>query len=213
MAIITISREYGSEGTLIGENVSKALGYLNVDKDMIGNVLYKYGLVAFDKLIEERHNIWDRFDYDSKQIVSMLSKTMLAFAQLDNCVILGRGGFVVLNEYQNVLNVLIRAPLEQRVENITKRGEAQDCNSAEQLVKKNDEIRSNFLRVFYGIECNVTDCYNLVIDTGKLSVEKASKWIIEASSEIDKKNFDSKRSTLSLEINRILSDTVKSVSK
>ena len=210
MAIITVSREYGSEGTLIGRRVSESLGYQEVDKNLIGNVLHKYGMTAFKKLIEEKHNIWDRYDYNNMQMVGMLGKTMLAFASLDNCVILGRGGFVVLNEYTNVLNVLIQAPFEKRVENVVKRNEAADEKAAKQLVLENDEIRKKFLRVFYSIQCCDTGWYNLVIDTGKVKVETAQKWIIEAAEELDKADIDLRNSTLSLEVNRVLLDAVKS---
>jgi len=213
MAVITISREYGSEGTVVGKGISEKLNYLNVDKNMIGEVLQKYGMITFDKLLEERHNIWDRFDYGSTQMVRMLGKTMLAFASLDNCVIMGRGGFVVMSEYQNVLNVLIRAPFDIRVGNVLERIEAESFEAAERLVEKNDRLREDFLRVFYGVQSNDTDLYNLVIDTDKVSNDMAVRWICDAAAEIDKRDIIEQNSTLNLEVNRILADTVKSVIK
>ena len=49
MAVITVSREFGSGGDVIARNAAEALGYNFVDKEFIGKVLNQYGLVEFDK--------------------------------------------------------------------------------------------------------------------------------------------------------------------
>ncbi len=213
MAIITVSREYGSEGTKIGKNLSESLDYLLVDKELIGEVLDKYGLITFNEVIEEKHSIWDRYTYENLQIVDMLSRTMMAFASLDNCVILGRGGFYVLNKYENVLNILIRAPFEKRIENIILRKEAKDIKSATKLLLEKDKLRSAFIRIFYGVHCKDTDMYNLVLDTSKIRNDTAVKWVSEAAAEIDAADIDMKKSTLGLKIDGILAETIKSVLK
>ena len=39
MAVITVSREYGSKGTQMNEHLLESLKYLRVDKQLIGDVL------------------------------------------------------------------------------------------------------------------------------------------------------------------------------
>ena len=44
MSVITISRDFGSEGEYIAEKVAQALGYHCVDKEFFETVLKGYGL-------------------------------------------------------------------------------------------------------------------------------------------------------------------------
>ena len=43
MAVITISREFGSGGRVIGEEIAKRLGYYYLDKDIIAHIAQKTG--------------------------------------------------------------------------------------------------------------------------------------------------------------------------
>lgn len=108
MAVITISREYGSAGDIIAKSIADSLGYQLVDKKLIEEILIKYGLLEFNDLYNSEHGVWGRFDTEKNRIVKMLNKTIMAFARRDNCVIIGRGAFAVLQNYPNVINVFIR---------------------------------------------------------------------------------------------------------
>ena len=52
MAVITISREFGSEGTAIAEKAAQALGYHLADKNSIEKILSEYGLMEFDRMYD-----------------------------------------------------------------------------------------------------------------------------------------------------------------
>ena len=49
MSVITISREFGSEGDRIAQKVAQTLDYHFVDQKFIGTILGQYGYVEFDK--------------------------------------------------------------------------------------------------------------------------------------------------------------------
>ena len=48
MSVITISRDFGSEGEYIAEKIAQTLSYHFVDKEFFGTVLKGYGLIEFD---------------------------------------------------------------------------------------------------------------------------------------------------------------------
>jgi HD-like signal output (HDOD) protein len=48
MSVITISRDFGSEGEYIAEKIAQTLGYHLVDKEFFTTVLNQYGLVWAD---------------------------------------------------------------------------------------------------------------------------------------------------------------------
>ena len=89
MAVITISREFGSGGLDIGQRVAKRLGYDFVDKRMVDGVFRQYGLTKFDDLYTSAPGILDLINYDNLLMVSMLNEIIGAVAKRGNVVILG----------------------------------------------------------------------------------------------------------------------------
>lgn len=211
MAIITVSREFGSDGTLISQQVAQSLNYLLVDKVLIEKVLRQYGMVHFSRVYDSEHNIWERYDLEKSELIRMLNDTIRAFAKNGNSVILGRGGFAVLGEYLNVLNVCIRAPFEQRVGSIMKSMAISDRKAAENLVNKNDNIRKSFLQTFYNVKHDDTSFYHLVIDSSQIPVEMASRWIIESAEMLDRRELALEQSTLGIAVDPVLTKTVADI--
>jgi Cytidylate kinase len=182
-----------------------------VDKETIGKVLSQFGLLSFNKVYNSTHNVWSLFDSDYRELVKQLNKTILAFAKLDNTVIIGRGGFVVLKDYQNVLNVLLRAPLEHRIRNAMQTEQISDIREAEKIVRHSDEVRESFLQTFYNVNANSAQFFSLVIDTSRVPLHMAARWIMEAAQEIDRQKIPPERSSLKADIDPVLLRTVREV--
>ena len=211
MAVITISREFGSDGDMISEQVARTLNYSLIDKAVMEKVLVQYGMVTFKKVYNSDRSIWDRFDESKTEMVMMLNQAIQAFARQDNSVIVGRGGFIVLHDYKNVLNVCITAPFENRVSNIMKSRGIHFREEAEALVRQNDHVRKSFLQTFYNVKQMEADGFGLSINTDQIPAEIACKWIIEAAEILDSKTYDAKSTTASIEINSVLENTVAEV--
>ncbi len=211
MAVITMSRELGTGGGLISQMVVNSINYHLVDKETIGKVLSQFGLLSFNKVYNSTHNVWSLFDSDYRDLVKQLNKTILAFAKLDNTVIIGRGGFVVLKDYQNVLNVLLRAPLEHRIRNAMQTEQISDIREAEKIVRHSDEVRESFLQTFYNVNANSAQFFSLVIDTSRVPLHMAARWIMEAAQEIDRQKIPPERSSLKADIDPVLLRTVREV--
>lgn len=123
MGVITISRQIGSEGTFIAKQVAEQLGGLSfVDKQDIEKVMHEYGFSGFDEVYDSLPTFWERFDQHRYRTVDFLLAVMRAFAKVGNVVMLGRGGFGLLQGYTDVLNVRIKAPLEVRFRGNRKSG-------------------------------------------------------------------------------------------
>lgn len=208
MAVITISREFGSKGSEVSQYVAKSLNYAYVDKETIEKVMVQYGLISFDRFYDAQYTIWDRFIEKNQEIVSMFSKTIHEFAKNDHTILVGRAGFILLNGFENVLHVLIRAPFEERVTNTMQSMGISDREQAKELVLKNDQSRRTFVQTFYRAETNNTDWFNIVLDTACVSPETAAKWISEAAVQLDHKEKNSKKTTMALESDEVLKDVV-----
>lgn len=205
MAIITISRELGSGGGLITQMIVNTLNYRQADKELIGKIMLKYGLLTFHDVYDSVHTLWSRLDSRDKQVVNLLNETIKAFAKRDNTLIIGRGGFVVLKDYQNVLNVLLRAPFEYRVRNAMQTEQINDILEAEKAV------RQSFLQTFYNVDPNDVRGFNLVIDTSRVPLNMAGRWIMEGAKAIDARSIKPELSSLQAEVDPVLLKTIEEV--
>ncbi len=204
MAILTVSRESGSEGSVIGKRVSKTLGYHFMDKDRIGDVMSRVGLAEFDREYDSALNFWDQFDVRRmgrrEEMVNMLNRVLLALAQHGNMVIVGRCGFVVLQDYADVLNVRFQAPFPLRVERMMGYHNIKDPFEAEDFVRKRDRIRADFVESFYGEHWITPRYFDLIIDTGKIPVEMAADWLCGALPSLDKRETPGAQTTADIRV-------------
>jgi cytidylate kinase len=184
MAVVTISREYGSAGSEVARTVAELLGYHLVDKAMIGRILAGYGLVDFDATYEAEAGIWSAFDSKLRTVVTMLERLACAVARHGHAVLLGRGNYVVLGGMQGVLNVRIRAPHEWRVSRTMEERGLSDRALAESAVREGDKVRSSFVSSVYGIRWDSMEKFDLAIDTSKVEPGLAASWIVAAASAL-----------------------------
>lgn len=198
MSVITISREVGSGGDSIAQELAKALNYRLVDKAMLEKILKQFGFVQFAQDYEAAASYWDRMDGTRLDMVTTMNRVLQATASLGNVIMLGRGSFAVLGEYSNVLNVRLQAPFAARVKRIMAERKLTDLATAEKIVKESDQVRASFIQSWYGLRWDVASYFNLVIDTGIVSDDTAVEWILRAREGAEKFTAEYKRSLGSL---------------
>ena len=152
MAILTISREYGSGGLEIGRRVAVRLGYQLVDKERLFQDLERAGSrwVRVAKEVDEVcPTLWERHDWQYRGYVSQLEDLILAYAVGDNVVIIGRGGSFLLQGVPFCLRVRLVAPLEARLEAVMAR-ERLTRKAAARLITQVDGDRACYIKANYG---------------------------------------------------------------
>lgn len=214
MSVITISREFGSEGDAIARKVAQALDYHFVDQKFIGTILTQYGYVEFDKEFSSLPTFWERFDAQREKqrdvMANMLNQVIQAVAHHDHVVILGRSGFEVLGGFADVIHVRLQAPFPVRVGRVMEQ-QGLSFEQAETAVKKSDKTRVAFVEEFYKIPWDSIHAFDMVLNTGKISPDLATNWLVDiakvpvSSFEIDKPTTDS------IVVDRILAETVSEV--
>ena len=213
MAVITISRELGSEGDFIAREVARILGYHFVDKAFIGNVLNQYGLVGFDNAYDSLPTFWEKFNAQKEEcremVVDMLNRVVRAVAQHDNVIILGRSGFAILSGFSDVFNVRIQAPYALRVKRLMLRKHI-TAYQAEDIIKDGDRVRAAFVQSFYGVQWGVASFFDLLIDTAKVPPELAVEWIVSAAKKISVQEQTDNSSITSIQVDPILVTAISS---
>ena len=211
MSVITISREFGSEGDTIAEKVAQTLGYHLVDKALIGSVLSQYGMVEFDKEYDELPGFWERFDAQREErralMADMLNQVIRAVAHHGNVVIVGRSGFAILQDFADVLNVRIQSPLAIRINRVMAQ-QGVTTEQAEALVKEGDKVRSAFVESFYKVQWDTASAFDLMLDTSKVSPEMATTWVVQAATALNERPANGRQTCASIQVDSILAGAV-----
>lgn len=209
MAVITISRQYGTGGKEIARRICKKLGYSYFDKNLMVEVASEIGGLSEDQIVDfsedtyKMRNFVERLfgsrrvkietwqqdasgaqslqvqSLDEEEGVELVRDTILAAYEQDNVVIVGRGGQAILREQPGVLHVRIDAPLGARALFIKER-EKITMAEATELATRKDQAAAAYLSKFFDIDWDNPLLYHLVLNTGKWEIEAVANIIINA---------------------------------
>jgi len=206
MAVITISRELGSNGDIIADRLCEKLGYRRVDKAIMLHIAQDAG-VDVETILEKERNVTQRARLVSGEMTSLYRKqasafekkgalddktyeqvvreTLERFAQEGNVIIVGRGGQMVLGAWPTALHVRLYAPPEVRVQRLMERENLPQLE-AERRVEQSDEQKRQYIRHWHNnADWRNSKYYHLSIDTARISLEAATQIIILAARDID----------------------------
>lgn len=184
MAIVTISHEMGSLGSLIGMAVAERLEYRYVDQDIIADAAREYGVLEarLTQLDETNPSFLERFDAETRHYLTVLQSALLDVAERDNAVIMGRSGQLLLQGVPHALRVLVRAPFDLRVRRVMKKmadeGESLDARSAAEVVRRSDQQKIGRMRYLFDVNWADPALYDVVFNTEVLSVDAGVEVIL-----------------------------------
>ena len=125
--VITISREYGSGGRLIGEALAKKLGFKFYDKEMINLLMEESGFTR-ETIEEWQERRTSSFLYNlymstqekplSDQIYLAKTRVVSDLADKESCVIVGNCADYILRDRPGVFSAFIYAPMEARMKRV-----------------------------------------------------------------------------------------------
>jgi len=204
MAVITISRELGSDGDRIADLVCEKLGYSRVDKAVLMEIAEESGVdVEAVRQLEEsftqrarlvsdemtslyrkqRSAFEGRGVMDEKTYGEVLKETLEEYAARDNFVVVGRGGQMVLQAWPTALHIRLFADVKVRAQRITERERVSEAQAL-RLVEQSDERKRQYVRhMFNNADWRNLKYYHLAIDTGRIPAEIAAQMIVLAAKE------------------------------
>ncbi|MDR3273023.1 MAG: cytidylate kinase-like family protein [Flavobacteriaceae bacterium] len=191
--IITIGRQLGSGGRIIGKKLAENLGFSYYDKELINLASKESGLnkEIFEQADETPHfSFFDNFfdvQYARNYLVNnnlftIQSEIIHSLAEEKSCVFVGRCADYILRDHPNCLNIFITAEKEDRVHRITeseKVSEAKAWAFAEKVDKKRKEYYNFYSNKVWGRSAS----YHLSINASVLGVEKTARFIEQLARE------------------------------
>ncbi|MBW2654234.1 MAG: cytidylate kinase-like family protein [Deltaproteobacteria bacterium] len=179
--VITISRESGSRGYEVAKQLCRETGFDLFHHEIVDAMVEtsKNSRVFIETLDERGMNIVDDIvsNFVSEQHLwpdeysKFLFKILSTIGKHGNAVILGRGANCVLKK-QKALRVRIIAPMTVRRDYIQR---SLDLNKddAQKHIVSTDANRSAFVKRYFNSDAINPANYDLLLNTGTLSVEKA----------------------------------------
>jgi len=204
--VITINRELGSGGRTVGRKLAEKLNVAFYDKALINELKEKFHLDTeqIEKLKSGKSDWWREFINSalymgqgmnemwyynrmtgkegylvtSSDMFKQDKEILTKVAEEDSCIIAGRNGFSVFADHPNHLSILIQAPFEHRVQRIMDKQNL-SREEAEQVIKKVDEMRENYVKKYSGTSRYDTRNYDLVINMEGKTEDEAVELILQ----------------------------------
>lgn len=189
--IITIAREYGSGGHLLGEMLSKELGIKLYDKEFIHLVAEKSGINEqyIKKNEQSISSFWLKciLGKNSEQSLERSlssddvlfvaeSKIIQELAEKGPCIIVGRCADFVLRDYPNLIKVFCYSDLKSAcVRCVQEYGVSEE--KAESEIKRINHNRIAHYEYYTGEKWGEPHHYNLMINTGSIDLSVACNLI------------------------------------
>jgi cytidylate kinase len=172
MRAIAISRQLGSEGTEIAQQVSLRLGWALYGRELINLAAKQAGVpaVALSELDEFGFFGLKPTPAERKAYQVAIQIIMNTLADKGNVVILGRGGQAHLHDRDDVLKVRIISPAEVRIERLTLR-EGISYGAARSRIEASDRSRARYLRATAKANIDSAQLYHLVLNTAIIDKE------------------------------------------
>lgn len=201
--VVTISRQLGSGGSLVGQAVAMRLGMKYLDREILRLVCEELGCEENEIAGREETvlSFWDdllrSFSMGSPEMAYIpptlstyltdreLFETEIAVmrrlcAERD-CVVMGRAGSHVLQGHANILSVFIHAPLAARTQRLKTLYPAMTDAEIASAIADSDRQRRRFTERFAGKNWTSAESYHLCIDTSRIDRKEATEMIVTAA--------------------------------
>lgn len=188
--IITISREFGSGGRFIGEEVAKKLGIAYYDKNIIGQIAEKSGLSP--EYIQENAELspkkglfayaFSDRDITGKSVEDMVYEAqrniILELAEKEPCVIIGRNADYILKDRDDVLNVFIHGDMPEKIKRITGLYNVKEKEAVKMMADTDKRRRTNY-NFYTDQNWGKASNYTLCLNSSQLGYDRCEMIIME----------------------------------
>jgi cytidylate kinase len=198
--IITISREFGSGGRLIGEKLASGLGVEFYDKSIIQMAAERSGL-SYKFIEQNEENITGSLLFNFPAATSYTNfktaayfdtpvndRTFLAQTEVirdvakSSCVIVGRCADYILREDPALIRIFISAPFDARVRRAVEEYRF-PSEAAEERIRKIDKSRANYYKYYTGQPWASIHNFDLIVNSSFTGVPGAVSVIMTMLAE------------------------------
>lgn len=196
--VITIGRQFGSGGRVLGRLLADRLGIEFYDKKLLAEAAERSGVNAefFEKADEKAPSFLSglfsfSFGYNpvpcysgstsisDDSIYKAQSDFITALAAKNSCIIVGRSADYVLRDHPRCVNLFVHAPIEDCVARILKRGDKTTPEQARIMAEKINKLRANYYNFYTDKTWGDAASYDLTFDSSLLPMEDIADIVVD----------------------------------
>lgn len=185
--VITVGRQYGSGGREIGTMLAQKLGIAYYDDLLLKEAARESGLceelfhsfderpksflysIAMDPYSFSMGHVTAKGSIE-QQVYLATYDTIKKLADAGPCVLIGRCADYALKDRNDVVNIFITAPLENRIKRVADRNNISE-EEAKDRIKKTDKSRASYYNYYASKDWGDAKSYNLCVDSSLLGIE------------------------------------------
>jgi len=198
MAVITISKEFGTEGEKVASRVAEKLGYEYIGKNLVADIakelhiseseaatfrkasqsrilrfVDRYTCSIVQKVVDREHGC-----LDDKNYYEVTKKLVENVYEAGNVIILGWGSQCLLKGKPDTLHVRLIKDNDLKTKELIQ-AENLSSKAAKDYIDREEGDLKAYVRQYFNEDWNDAHLYDLIIDMGKISVEKAVDMICD----------------------------------
>lgn len=192
--IVTIGRQFGSGGRVIGKKLAEALGISYYDKELITLAAKESGLCpeVFERADEKAsdglaHAFTMGLSYmgmytpyadilSSEGLFKIQSDAIRKLAEEESCVIVGRCADYILRDNPNCISFFIHDKMESRVQRVVGRQQI-TVEQAKELIAKTDKSRAAYYDYYTNKTWGMSSSYNFSVDASILGIDETVEFM------------------------------------
>jgi len=192
MAVITISKAFGTESDKVASQTGQRLGYEYIGEHLIAEIAKELHVSEseaeiFRKTSQSRilrfvdrytcsivQKVIDR-EYgclDDKNYYDTTKKLVQNVYESGNAIILGWGGQCILRGKPNTLHVRLVKDEETKIKEVMQNRNLEH-KAAKAFIEREEGDLKAYIKHYFNEDWNAVHLYDLIVDMGKTSVEKA----------------------------------------
>ena len=182
--VVTISRQFGSMGRMIAQQLSRELGVDFYDRDIVEETASRMGLPVsvISHTVENSKSVYFKQQYplgmgiaSMRDEIFLIQKNIIRdLAQKESCIIVGRCADSILMDMENRLNVYIYAPMDARLRNAVELAKL-DEKTAKKMIREIDRSRELYHRRYCPEYVDASTNKDIMIDSSRFGAEGTVK--------------------------------------
>lgn len=193
--IITIGREFGSGGRLIGKKLADELGVTYYDKNILDHIAEENGY-SVEMIEEDERKAKNGFFYslsnafgaagygpdtlsiNEKFFIAQFEYILELARKGNGGVIVGRCADYVLRDFDDAVNVFVYADEESKIKRATE-VYGLDADDVKKHMGDVDKARANYYKYHTGHKWGEMRNYDLSMDSSRVSTDDAAELILK----------------------------------
>jgi cytidylate kinase len=198
MAVITISKEFGTESEKVASLAADRLGYEYIGENLVAQIakelhiseseaamfrqtsqsrilryVDRYTCSIVQKVVDRKHGC-----LDDKNYYEVTKKLVQNVYEAGNVIILGWGGQCLLKGKPDTLHVRLIKDMDLKIKEVMQ-SENLSSKAAKVFIDREEGDLKAYIKQYFQEDWGAAHLYDLIIDMGKTSVEKAADMICD----------------------------------